>query len=71
MKIMSVMQASRRPGKDEWKSTGIKGDRYELRTNGNMVTIWLDGKQLPYQTDVTWNQKMDNAVSVNVTFLFG
>lgn len=68
---MAIRSPARTPGKDKWLSTGIKSDRYELRTNGRTVTLWFDGKILPHQTDIDWSQKMDDVVSVTVTLLFG
>ena len=67
-----IRSATRTPGKDKWKSIGLKSDRYEIRLNDSgIVSLWFDGKILPYQTDLTWNQKMDDVISVNITILFG
>ena len=67
-----IRAATRTPGKDQWKETGIKADRYELKTNDSgIVTLWLDGNILPYQKDIIWNQKMEDTISITVTVLFG
>ena len=60
------------PIKQDWEPTGIKGDRYELYKNSDgVLSLYLDGKPLPLQTSLSYHQKMDDVVSVDITIIFG
>ena len=42
-------KAATYPIKQDWKPTGIKGERYELYKNSDgILALFLDGKMLPY-----------------------
>lgn len=63
--------ASTTPNEVDWKPTSIKGGRYQIyRNSKGVLSLWLDGKILPGQTDLIWKQEMDSCVEVTVTMLF-
>ena len=67
-----MVLATIHPIKQDWKPTGIKGDRYELYKNSDgILSVYLDGKQLPFQTNLSYHQKMDDVVTVDITIIFG
>ncbi len=60
------------PINQDWVRTGIKGERYELYKNSDgLLALFLDGKMLPFQKDLSYHQKMDDAITLEIKLLLG
>ena len=67
-----MIKATHHPIKQDWKPTGIKGDRYELYKNcDGVLSLFLDGKMLPYQRAISYHQQMDDVVIIKLEMLLG
>ena len=60
------------PVKQDWKPTGIKGERYELYKNSDsIIALFLDGKMLPYQQAISYHQRMDDVITIELKIMLG
>ncbi len=66
------MLALSHPVKQDWKPTGIKGERYEIYKNGDgIISLFLDGKIIPHQKDLSYYQKMDDVITIKLKIILG
>jgi len=67
-----MIKAMHHPINQDWKPTGIKGDRYELYKNSDgILSLFLDGKMLPYQRAISYHQQMDDVMIIKLEIVLG
>ena len=70
MKEKAHPLAAIEPFEQDWKPTDIKGKRYAIYKNSTgILALALDGKILPLQITLIWEQNVNDVVEVTVKFL--
>ena len=65
-------KAATYPIKQDWKPTGIKGNRYEIYKNSDgIISLFLDGKMLPFQRSLSYHQPIDDIVTIELEIILG